>query len=372
MRIGIDARMLTYTGIGRYVTELVTRVPVLDQNNAYIIFLRPEDLQSFVIPSANVTAVSGISTIYNIQEQTTFRRIVEGQHLDLLHVPHFNAPLWYRGKLILTIHDLIQAFFASTTTLRAHIKKIGYNFAIKHNVKKAYQVITVSEHTKHDVARWCKIDEDRIAVIHNGVSDKFCRTKLDPKRMQEILTGYGIKQPYLLYVGLHSPHKNLARLIETMAILRRCKSEVQLVLAGKEDARYTPWLREQVNKLGLGQNVVFTGYVDDSMLTTLFLSAALFVFPSLYEGFGLPPLEAMACGVPVVSSQATSLPEVLGEAAVFFDPTSIDNMADKITEVLDDPEQRSAMVQKGHEQTKRFRWERMAEETLRVYREAMG
>lgn len=402
MRIGIDARMLHFTGIGRHISNLVSLVPALDTANEYVIFLRAEDIAGFDDSAANVTKVATISTYYDLVEQTTHLGVLNAAKLDLLHVPHFNIPIRYRSRLIVTIHDLIQAKLPSEKTAKAEIKRLGYRFVIGQALRKAERIIAVSNFTKQDIVQTFGTNPSRIQVIHNGVDTRFVKKNFPRTLIASTLDKYGVKQPYLLYVGLSSPHKNLARLIEALAKqdevrARRAVPQLDdttvipassagkpdadsgsraehphLVLAGKLDPRYTPELERLTHELGLTDRVHFTGFVPDEELEVLYNAAAAFVFPSLYEGFGIPPLEALACGTKIISSNAASLPEVLGDQATYFDPQDVNDMAAKIALVLDSEVQLGTNRLTDSLSPLPFNWNKMAEETVRAYQEALN
>ncbi|HNT30071.1 MAG TPA: glycosyltransferase family 1 protein [bacterium] len=368
--IGIDARMIFYTGIGRHVLNLVTRIPRLDPDNDYRLFVRPEDEKRIaeLIGDENprVTCVPTVSSIYNLREQTTHLRILQQARLDLLHVPHFNIPILYRGKLIVTIHDLIQAHFPSQETANAGLKRLAYKLVISLALRKAQRISVVSKYTRDDIIRTFHTPAEKIEVIYNGIDECWEKTTYDAGLAEHVLARYGVKKPFLLYVGLSSLHKNLLRLIEAMQFVRKHSAhDIQLAIAGKKDPRYLPQLEAKIKELHLEQAVVFTDFLGDADLKIMYNSAEAFVFPSLYEGFGLPPLEALQSGLPVVSSNATSLPEVLGDAATYFDPTSVLDMAKAITSVLKDKKNIPVY-------TKRFSWDVFARQTLELYKSVLA
>ena len=365
-RIGIDARMMFFTGIGRHVYNLAKRLPLLDPETEYLIFIRPEDRARVDFAAANLRLVETIPTYYDMVEQTRHRRILEAEKLDLLHVPHFNIPIFYHGRLVVTIHDLIQAKLPSQSTWKAQFKRLGYYFVIQQALRKARRVIAVSRFTRDDIVRTLGTAADKIEVIHNGFDARFLRQPTGVAEGKAILEKYGLKPPFLLYVGLQSHHKNLATLIEAMQQIHATHPQASLALVGKHDDRYTPALQAQAQKLGLAEAVRFCGFVPDADLELLYGTAVAFVFPSLYEGFGIPPVEALAAGLPVISSNAASLPEVLGDQATYFDPTDPADMAAKIGAVLVDPE--------SHRPTgmPQFSWDKMAEQTLKTYRQVLA
>jgi len=368
MHIGIDARMIYYTGIGRHVYNLVTRISDIDRKNQYSIFVRPKDVnkvKELFENRENVSIVKTIDTIYGHAEQTTHLNIINKAKLDLLHVPHFNVPILYRGKLIVTIHDLIQAHFPSTSSPKAKIKKTGYKFIISSALKKAQKVIAVSNYTKQDIIGTFDTPKEKIQVIYNGVDERWKKVFFTPDKIEAILDHYQLQQPFLLYVGLSSPHKNLIRLIKAMhlACEQLGDQNLQLALVGQKDPRYLPDIKQTVSELGLEDKVIITGFVPDDDLLVLYNTAKAFIFPSLYEGFGLPPLEALHAGLPVLSSNSTCLPEILDYNATYFNPEDSNDMAQKVVDFISSAQPTPPPADPPH-----FSWDHMVRQTLELYR----
>ncbi len=363
--IGIDARMIFYTGIGRNVYNLCTRLPALDPANQYTLFIRPEDRAAMPALATNCTLVDTISTIYKLNEQTEHCRILQNANLDLLHVPHFNIPVRYQGRLVVTIHDLIQAHFPSQQGLKAQVKRLGYRTVISQALRKADQVIAVSKYTRDDIIRTFHTPAEKIQVIYNGVETVPSSPAVSDEAVTAVLSSYGIMKPFLLYVGLSSPHKNLLRLIEAFAMFQNKHKEYQLVLAGKKDDRYLPAIEQKISSHDLQNSVILTGFISDAVLQTLYQSARAFVFPSLYEGFGLPPLEALTQGLPVASSDASSLPEVLGDHAVYFKPADTADMARAMSKVIGQP-------RKQLPPQPQFSWDSVSKQTLKEYHSVLN
>ncbi len=382
-RIGIDARFYgpLGKGLGRYTQEIVDRVTALDTHNSYVIFLSKDNFDEFIPQSDNVTKVLADIRWYTFAEQIIMPLLIWRSKVDIMHFPHFNVPLFCPVQFIVTIHDLILTKFPTTraTTLDPvtyFLKNLAYRLAIKRAVKKAKKVIAVSVFTKHDIITQFKINPTKVEMIYEGVaglqpsSDSRFTSKLKPG---EVLSGYCILEPYLLYVGNAYPHKNLESLIEVFAKLRKQYPDLKLVLVGRDDYFYLR-LKEFVKKVMPAKyldSVVFPGYVPDKDLQTLFARAALYIFPSKYEGFGLPPLEAMSRGCPVISSNATCLPEIMGEAALYFEPSDEKSMSEAIVKLLTDSALRSKLVQKGYEQVKKYKWEDASLQTLGVYQDIL-
>ena len=287
-------------------------------------------------------------------------RLIRGEG-DVIHLPNQNFAryaLFGKNPFIVTVHDLIR--FSLDFAQETITEKILLKLDIR-GIKRASYIIAVSKHTQNDLIQYLKIPDGRISVIYNGID-------------HSIFKPYTVKmldKPYILYVGSERSRKNLSRLFEAFAKLKGEFPELKLVKVGisgrsKEYRRET---MRMLNSLGLTGDVIFVEYITELDLAYYYSSAALLAFPSLYEGFGLPPLEAMACGCPVVTSNTSSLPEVVGEAGIMVDPDDIDGLAQAMRQVLTDSKLRDDMISKGLEQSKKFSWGKTAEETLKVYRE---
>lgn len=336
-------------------------------SHQFFVFLRKENWDDFRPRSRNFTKVLADIPWYSLQEQIQMPKLLEKCGLDLVHFPHFNIPISYKGKFLVTIHDLILFRYPTrrASTLSAPIyffKKKAYHRVISRAVKKSAKIIAVSEHTKKDILENFKISPKKIVVTYEGVD-----TTENPKSetAETILRKYGIMRPYILYVGNAYPHKNLDRLISAFKEVAKKHPGLNLILAGKEDYFYKRLKRFVADNHVSG--VAFPGHIGEDDLPTVYREAKLYVFPSLYEGFGLPPLEAMARNVPVVSSNASCLPEILGQAAHFFDPRGISETAEAIEKVLTDNALRKNLIAAGKNQVNKYDWKKMATETLQIY-----
>ena len=279
---------------------------------------------------------------------------------DIVHLPNQNFArfaLLRRNPYIVTVHDLIRFFFGfdhETLTERLWLRLDTWG------IRRASHLIVPSHHTKGDLISYLKIPEDRISVIYNGLDHNVFK----PVSAQ---TGY---EPYILYVGSERPRKNLGRLLEAFALLKKEFPELKLVKVGSRgrSERYRRNTLSRAISLGIAEDVVFVDHVSDEELAGYYSAAALLVYPSLYEGFGLPPLEAMACGCPVVASNTSSLPEVIGDAGIMVDPCDVPALAQAMRRVLSDSRLRGELVEKGLKRAQRFSWDRAAEQTWEVYR----
>ncbi|MFA4845035.1 MAG: glycosyltransferase family 1 protein, partial [Patescibacteria group bacterium] len=284
-------------------------------------------------------------------------------HLDLVHFPHWNVPLFLRTPFVVTIHDLIlleEPRSARATTRHPFIyaiKYAAYKVILKHALTKSSAIIAVSQYTKSSILKFFpKIPASKIHVIYEGLTT-FPPSPTNPPHPPN---------PFLLYVGNAYPHKNLETLLNAFSLFRESHPGVHLVLAGRGDVFYER-LQKEVARLNLTDCVRFVLNPTDQDLAELYRVASLYVFPSRCEGFGLPPLEAMSFGVPVVVSRTSSLPEILGDAAVYFDPKNPDEIAQTLGDVFDNPSLQETLRKKGLEQIKRYSWKKMAEEILHVY-----
>jgi len=382
MRIGIDARFYgpVGKGLGRYTQEVVDNIIRINDDLSYVVFLSPENFDEFAADGGDVKKIKVSCPWYSWSEQIVFPFYLWREKLDLIHFPHFNVPILTPGKFIVTIHDLILTHFPTiraTTRSRLvyRLKDLAYRLVIFSALHRAQRIITVSRFTRDDIISRFRIKAEKIIVTYEGVAnlskgrDSLFVAKLDS---QETLAQYHIPHNFLLYVGNAYPHKNLEVLLRVFSRLHARQSELHLVLVGKIDYFYER-IQAVARSLNLWQSgnlnspVIFSGYVADAQLEIFYAEARAYIFPSLYEGFGLPPLEAMAKGCPVASSDRASLPEILGEAALYFKPDDEDDMLNKIKVVLADDERRADLKQRGLAQVKKYNWWQCAYETLAVY-----
>jgi len=365
MKIGIDVRMFGpfHSGLGRTNQQHILALQKLDTDHEFVLFLN-DDAYDTVPDHPKFKKVRANIGWYGWEEQTKLKKIISREEVDLMHFPHWNVPLAYSEPFIVTIHDLIMQHYKrpDATTLGPFtywIKDKVARIVLNHAAKKAQHIMTPSEFTKMDVSKMLRIDPNKITTIYEGVTKHEDSSKDD-----SVLKTFNITKPYVLYVGNAYPHKNLDTLVDAWYNMP-LNDEYELVLVGKHNHFYKQ-LVEHVKNKGI-KNIVFTDFVEDSDLGALYKYATLYVFPSLYEGFGLPPLEAMAHGVPVVSSDSSCLPEILGSGALFFDATSVDHMADTIERALSDESVRFDLVSQGREEIKRYSWEEYAKKTLHIY-----
>ncbi|MDP3724049.1 MAG: glycosyltransferase family 1 protein [bacterium] len=362
MRIGIDARMIGQTGIGRYITNLVLELAKLDSKTEYKIFVRhPRDLP---LKAKNFTPIVANIPWYSLQEQIKLTRLFQKADIELLHVPHFNVPFFYNGRFIVTIHDLThtRVNLKRATTLAPWLyqaKRLAYMRVLNHALGNSQHIITVTNAVKNEILSMYKIPSKKILVTPEAVAASF-GMKRHPRLLND---------PYFFYVGNAHPHKNLERLVEAfLSISEKERKGHKLVLAGREHY-FWERLKQEIKARPGFENVVFQGSVSDLELEAWYQHATAFVFPSLAEGFGLPVLEAMKCGTPVVISRIPALNEIGGDLPTFFDPKSVEDIAQGLRKALGMTEkERSVWSKKAIAHAKTFSWSKMATQTLDLYR----
>lgn len=369
MRIAIDARFYgpVGKGLGRYTARLIEHLEdILPEGDECIVFLRRENFEAYRPRNPRFRKVLADYPWYSFREQFLFPFLLRRYRPDLVHFPHFNVPLPYRRPFVVTIHDLIllrhpTARNTTKSVLTYRLKFLAYRLTIGSAVRRARRILTVSRFTERDLVAEYPGAGGKISVAYEG-----CDLPEVSEQTERNGAVRGIMRPYFLYVGNAYPHKNL----EAFIPLSKRFPGVRFVLVGREDYFYRR-LREAAEREG-AENIVFAGFVPDAELVGLYRDAAGYVFPSLYEGFGLPPLEAMRLGVPVVSSDRGSLPEILGDAALYFDPDDDESLARQVGRVLEGGDSVAELSRKGKERSARFRWEDMAAATLRAYHESVG
>jgi glycosyltransferase involved in cell wall biosynthesis len=361
-KIAIDAREIS-TSTGRYVERLIFYLQKIDKNNKYLVLLKPNDYTSWNPESNNFEKVLCSAKEFTWAEQTDLNKQLKQLNLDLVHFPMVQQPIFYRGRVVTSMLDLTTARFKNPTknSLVFWLKQQIYKFVNWKVAHKSKQIITISNYVKNDVANFAKISPKKITTTYLGADE--ITEAIEPIK-------YLQSKSFIFYVGRPQPHKNLARLIEAFALLKKTNPDLLLVLAGKKDKMYDSFIDTAI-RLGVEESVIFTGFVSEGQLKWLYKGCKAYVFPSLSEGFGLPGLEAMKHGAPVVSSNATCLPEIYGEAAYYFDPLDIHDMANSINTVINNTEIRNKLIKAGRSKAKEYSWERMAQQTLEVYKKAL-
>jgi len=378
MKIAIDARLYgpVGTGIGRYLQNLLRELAEIDKETDYVILLRKSNFHLFNPSSENFKKVVIDTPWYSVREQISVPAFLYKEKPDLVHFPHINVPLVWPGKYIVTVHDLTVGKFggrkASTRSLPLFlVKNLGFKIVLNQALRRAQKILVPSKYVGGEVEKNYRLPKSKVEVIYESVEPSFAdlgKGKIAEGRLKMILSKYGIKTPYLIYVGSFYPHKNLEILLES---LNKINQPLRLVLVGKRD-KFVLRLAQKVRDLSLETRVVFTGFVPDDELALLLRLAKAFVYPSASEGFGLPGLEAMSLGCPVIAAKATALPEIYAGAALYFDPSSAKDLATKITTLLDDQNLQADLKKRGLEQIKKYSWRELALKTLAIYREVLA
>ncbi len=366
MHVAIDARLAHYSagGIARYTLELATSLASTAPQHRFTLLRSGRQRRG--LPSAhNLRSVAVLTPPHHRWEQLTLALEVLRLRPDLLHSPDF-IPLSRRSfRSVITVHDLGFLRFPETLTpdSRRYYGQVG------DAVRGADLTIAVSRHTARDLIELVGAPEDRLRVIYNGVSKRF-RPIESEAQLTAVRARYGLHKPYVLFLGTFEPRKNVTTLVRAFG-LGRMRHDVLLALVGRRGWLYQP-IFETIDELELGAHVRVVDDADPEDLPALYSAAEVFAFPSLYEGFGLPPLEAMACGTPTVVAETSSLPEVVGDAALSHQPTDAEGLADGLLRLLEDDALRDTLIRKGRERAARFTWTECARRTLAVYEEVAG
>jgi glycosyltransferase involved in cell wall biosynthesis len=368
LRIGIDVRKLTDYGIGTYIRNLLRHLSRIDSSTEYVLFCRPRDSASLAEVGENFRVVVEKARPYSVREQLQVPLDLRRERIDLFHAPHYVLPALTPCRSIVTIHDCIHLRFPQYLPNR-----LAYTYArasLWIASHRSSRILTVSEASKGDILRYVSVPNAKIDVIYNAIDERFGE-KPPEDEVARVRERYQLNDPFVLYAGNIKPHKNLERLIEAFHTLRRGGLEqVKLLIIGDEISKYAT-LRRAVHKYKLHKHVRFFGFVPDKTLAVLYRLAGVFVFPSLYEGFGLPPLEAMASGTPVITSNLSSLPEVVGDAALLIDPYEPDAIADAMRRVLTEPALRDDLRARGLKRVRDFSWERSVRRVRQIYEEVL-
>jgi glycosyltransferase involved in cell wall biosynthesis len=376
MKIAIDARKWRDYGIGTYVRNLVRHLAPLDRVTTYFLFCNQADEAELRDLAENFVPVVDESDGYSFAEHFSIPRKLHRLGADLLHSPHYVLPLLCRRPAVVTIHDCIHLLFPEYLPNRMAFQYA--RFMMGSAIRRSALVFTVSEASRRDILRFYPdADPDRIQVVPNAI-DVALLADPGEEEMDRVRERYQIRGRFVLYAGNVKPHKNVQRLIAAFGLLKQRPGheDVKLLIIGEggegDGIHKHGSLRRCVEAAGVRQDVRFFGFVPEHTLAALYRLASVFAFPSLYEGFGLPPLEAMACGTPVVTSRLSSLPEVVGDAALLVDPYRVDEIAHALERVLQDDALRAELVARGQVRAQQFSWERSVRAIHAGYLKAMG
>jgi glycosyltransferase involved in cell wall biosynthesis len=376
MRIGIDAHFASYElrGIGKYVVQLVSGLMRADGGHEYVIYGDP---QVFPQPDGrgHVKFRNPNGLPYPVWEQVVLPRWVRQDQIELLHCPANTAPvvLPKKVKLVLTIHDVMYLLPASVLSeskvFRQRLGNFYRRLAVSGVARRADRIAADSEFSKQEVVKYLSVAPDRIRAIHLGIDEQFARLASAIASPPKEIGGERLDAPFVLALGAGDPRKNTLKVIRAYGSRwRELPNQEKLVIVGLRNWPSSP-AYDLVRQLGLSERVLFAGYVSEELLAWLYASGRCFLYPTLYEGFGFPPLEAMACGTPVITSNCTSVPEVTGEAAILVDPKSEKSIGDALVRLLRDEPLRRQLIQRGREQVRKFSWQETVRKTLGVYEE---
>ncbi|AHL23102.1 glycosyltransferase family 4 protein [Thermococcus nautili] len=370
MKVGIIADRLNRTsmGVGAYVYNLINEISKINRDILYLVNYEENNLflgLDRIIIKNPFEKFSKKLPYYLWHIYLNYYLITKKLDLDIIHIPE-NPTIIQKlksYKKVVTIHDVMPYLFPKFYHLAL---RYTYRFLLPRTLKTADAIIADSHNTKLDIIKYFKIPEEKIRVVHLGVDEDY--KPLPENEVEKIKQKYNLNYPFILYVGGLAPNKNVSTLIKAYYKLKKKKFEHKLLITGVKRYKYED-IFELIGKLNLQRDIIFTGYVPREDLPSLYNAADLFVYPSLYEGFGLPPLEAMACGTPVITSNTSSLPEVVGNAGIMVNPYDVNGLTKAMYEVLTNKGLREELSKKGLRRAKLFSWRKTAEETLKVYEE---
>lgn len=367
---------MTEFGIGTYIRNVVRTLARLDRDSKYLLIGPPAKMAEFGALPANFRMVPLSAGDDTFSGNVDFRAIVRRLNCDVVHIPHlFWIPRGLNCPYILTVHDLLEHMYGSRNA--SPLRRSLYFYMTRRALRGAARIIAVSQFTKNEVHKLLAIPDDRIEVVYNAIDERFLHGHASQADCELIEQRYQVNHPFILYAGAIRPHKNVVRIIEAFSALKnelakeQRYEDLKLIIIG-DDLSSHPRLRRTVVRSGVQHDVRFLGFVSIEVLRIFYDVAKVFVFPSLYEGFGLPPLEAMAHGTPVVTSNTSSLPEVVGNAALMVNPENVFEIRRALQEALLDSEVRNRMKQRGCEQAQRFSWTSSVSRILEIYREVAG
>jgi glycosyltransferase involved in cell wall biosynthesis len=360
--IVIDARVIN-SSTGRYVERLLTYLEKIDKTNEYTVLVPSVDLNYWKPSKKNFKVIAADFKNYSFSEQFAFRRLLKSLNADLVHFCMPQQPILYHKKKVTTVHDLIllNTYNSDKNWFIYHFKQTVGRFVFKSLGRHSAAIITPSQYTKRGFTKYAHIPDSKVHVIYNAADKVHAKPRTYKLPFDK----------YLLYVGSQSDYKNIECLIAAHQRVREhFDKDLGLVLVGRK-SYYTEKHEAYTNRIG-AEKVVFAGFLPDDQLAYLYKNCSAYVFPSLMEGFGLPGLEAMQLGAPVISSYATCLPEIYANAAIYFNPTDVDDMAEKVISVLSDPKLAKDLSKRGEQRVQDFSWENCARETHQVYMDVLG
>jgi len=373
VRVAIDIRRMTEFGVGTYTRNIVRALGRLDSESSYFLIGPPEKVAEIGSLPANFQSMPLLGNDTTVRSYFDFRAILKRLNCDLVHIPHlFWLPRNLPCPYVMTVHDVLDHMYRARD--QSGFRRSLHFFLTHRALRGAARLFAVSNFTKSEVEKLFSIPAARIEVVYNAIDERFLRGHASEADRQLLAERYLVNHPFLLYTGRISPHKNVVRIIEAFSALKaELEKEgmfpgLKLIVIGDELSKH-PDLRRTVVRSRMQNDVRFLGFVPIEVLRIFYDAAKIFVFPSLYEGFGLPPLEAMAHGTPVVTSNTSSLPEVVGNAAVLVNPENVFEIMRALHRVLLDQALRDKLKERGYQQAKRFSWDASAQQILCVYHE---
>jgi len=375
VKVAIDIRRITEFGVGTYTRNVVRALARADHDNQYLLLGSPQEAAEIGPLPANFQCVPLVGTERTPKGYLDCRAVIKRWNCDITHIPHlFSIPRNLPCPYVMTVHDVLEHMYGAGEG--SSVKRLLHFHFTRHVLRGAKRILAVSKFTKSEIEKLFAIPSQRIEVVYNAIDERFLRGQATEADRQILAERYLVSYPFLLYAGRISPHKNLVRIIEAFSALKAQLekrsppqyADLKLIIIGDELSKH-PDLRRTVIRSGVQNDVRFMGFVPIEMLRLFYNAAKVFVFPSLYEGFGLPPLEAMALGTPVVTSNISSLPEVVGNAAVLVNPENVFEIMRALHRVLLDQSVRDKIRQRGYEQVKKFSWDASAQRILEVYEE---
>lgn len=376
MKVAIDVRRMTEFGVGTYIRNVVRTLSRLDQDSTYFLVGSPAKIAECGPLPRNFQAVELTADDNTLKGCVEFRATVRRLGCNVAHIPHmFWMPRGLSCPYVLTVHDLLEHMYGSRNF--SSLRRSLHFYLTRRVLRGAARVMAVSQFTKSEIEKLLGVADERIEVVYNAIDERFLHGHASDADRQLIAERYQVNYPFLLYAGAIRPHKNVVRIIEAFSALKselakeRRYADLKLIIIG-DDLSSHPRLRRTVVSGGVQNDVRFLGFVPIEVLRIFYDVAKIFVFPSLYEGFGLPPLEAMAHGTPVVTSNTSSLPEVVGNAALMVNPENVFEIRRALQQALLDGEVRARMKKMGYEQAQRFSWEISVARILETYREVAG
>jgi glycosyltransferase involved in cell wall biosynthesis len=373
VKVAIDIRRITEFGVGTYTRNIIRALARLDHANQFFLIGSPQKVAEVGPLPANFKGVPLLEPDTTLKGYLECRNAIKRLGCDVVHIPHlFSVPRNLPCRYVMTVHDVFEHMYRAHD--RSSLRRSLHFHLTSYVLRAAGKILAVSQFTKNEIEKLFGIPGQHIQVVYNAIDERFLHGHASEADRQLLAERYLVTYPFLLYAGRISPHKNLVRIIEAFSALKaELEKESQypdlkLIIIGDELSK-NPDLRRTVIRSGVQNEVRFMGFVPIEMLRVFYDAAKIFVFPSLYEGFGLPPLEAMAHGTPVVTSNASSLPEVVGKAAVLVNPENVFEIMRALHRVLLDQAVRERLRERGYEQVKKFSWEASAQRVLDVYRE---